>query len=436
MGWTARPGSMVTDTGNVRFTLTRVLARGGQGEVWLTEAEGAAIKISTRPNVGLPGRIEAVARLPIHDLPVAAPRRTLQPPAFGYSMSLITGMMPIGGLGPVGYGEIVSSGDIPEWYVATGALRKRLAVLARLADVLAVLHSRGLVYGDLSAANVLVSEAPARSRVFLIDLDNVRMTDEPAPGAYTVRYAAPEQPDQGASQASDRFSLALLGISILTARNPFYGGLLNSLPAEELHTRPWAALGPWVDDPTDPRNRGGPDALDRGRMLSPLLRRLVAQAFTVGRVEGTRRPAPSLVAAAARTAQWAVTTCNCGWQNYVTAEDCHRCDTPISASYLAIWEPRADGSLVRYRSAPYVVLGEGGVDERSRAVERGPLGLGGEPDAPALVVSGDHREARLVARADELELSAGRLVGDAVAVLNRRARVPLLLRLEKAGGGP
>ncbi len=44
------------------------------------------------------------------------------------------------------------------WWIETGGLKKRLRILKKLSNILAELHSRGLVYGDLSPKNIFVSE--------------------------------------------------------------------------------------------------------------------------------------------------------------------------------------------------------------------------------------------------------------------------------------
>jgi len=56
-------------------------------------------------------------------------------------------------------------------FVQSGGLARRLALLARLARVLASLHGLGIAHGDLSPRNVFVSSTHAHSQVWLIDVD-------------------------------------------------------------------------------------------------------------------------------------------------------------------------------------------------------------------------------------------------------------------------
>ena len=60
--------------------------------------------------------------------------------------------------------------DFGNWFVSTGGLLKRYGVLIKLAIAIRALHSKGLIYCDLSPNNVFVSSNPKKHNVFLIDL--------------------------------------------------------------------------------------------------------------------------------------------------------------------------------------------------------------------------------------------------------------------------
>ncbi len=378
MGWTPQAGLAVVDRGGTRFVLRAEIARGGQGAVFTTQAEGAAVKLSTDNKASptaIDARIRTVSRLPIGDLPVALPRLTLAQPYVGYTMSLLTGMVSSETLARRHGVE-----PILDWYVDSGGLRKRLRVIESLSRILATMHARGLVYGDLSGNNVLVSESPSHHRVFLIDLDNLRYAEEPGTAVFTPNYGAPEQ-DKETSQATDRFSLAVLAHSLITAANPFYGDLLDEMAPEDWG-RPWSAHAAWIDHPDDDSNRWS-KGVPRSVVLSPRLQGLFAQSFTTAlRVPG-QRPHASAFALAAQSALSAVVTClECGWDNYVRDVDCACCSRPLQPIGYRVLEI-AGGKAKPFRHRPFALLDNQGILEATAA----SLGLAGRPGTVALSIS-------------------------------------------------
>ena len=92
MGWVPQAGATVTDASGTHFVLADQIGEGGQGVVFATQAEGAAVKISTARNAAehrkvLERQIADVARMPLADLPVAAPRYPLTGDVVGYTMT-------------------------------------------------------------------------------------------------------------------------------------------------------------------------------------------------------------------------------------------------------------------------------------------------------------------------------------------------------------
>ena len=61
-----------------------------------------------------------------------------------------------------------------------------------MAELLAAIHGRGLVYVDPSPHNVFVSEPADADEVRLIDVDNLRPATTPGRTVYTPGYGAPE----------------------------------------------------------------------------------------------------------------------------------------------------------------------------------------------------------------------------------------------------
>lgn len=432
MGWVPQTGATVTDASGTHFVLADQIGEGGQGVVFATQAEGAAVKISTARDASgrrevLERQIADVARMPLADLPVAAPRYPLTGDVVGYTMTMLTGMTSLASL-TLELGQTFDE----NWYVSTGGLRKRLLAVEMLAEVIAALHARGLVYCDLSANNVLVSAAPDRGRLFLIDLDNLRPLDEPPRRIFTPHYAAPEQGTHGATQASDLFSLAVVAFSVLSAANPFYGELLDSQRPEAYQEAPFAAAAPWIDDPGDDRNRW-PHALPRLLCVSPLLHRIFTDTFTAGRFDPEDRAPAAHFAIAARRARYAVVECaRCGWQSYASRLDCPSCGRQLAGAHLRLYADEG-GRTRPHRLCPVVALSEG---THSHEVSAAALGLIDGPSVVGITVSVHGDDVTVGLEHDDLEFQGSKhggrsrlLPAGSTLTLSRRARCPLILAL-------
>lgn len=107
-------------------------------------------------------------------------------------------------------------------YVAQGSSRSRALALADLACTLTRLHGAGIVYGDLSPANVLIGDfSDGFGRTCLIDPDNLRMEGErdgAACAVFTPHYGAPEKQSGNATPnwTEDAWSFAVLAFRVLT----------------------------------------------------------------------------------------------------------------------------------------------------------------------------------------------------------------------------
>ncbi|MGD9906811.1 MAG: protein kinase, partial [Vicinamibacterales bacterium] len=109
--------------------------------------------------------------------------------------------------------------------------------LRQLADALAYAHARGVVHGDVSADNVLISSDGPVRRVTLLDFGLAWLVEAaseaaervPEPGLFTpvattLDYCAPERlRGEAPSAAGDVYALAVLAYRILTGRFPFGG---------------------------------------------------------------------------------------------------------------------------------------------------------------------------------------------------------------------
>ncbi|MFG2047377.1 hypothetical protein ACGFIW_08120 [Micromonospora sp. NPDC048935] len=121
--------------------------------------------------------------------------------------------------------------DVP----ADGDIRSRMAVCARMAYAMSLMHGADLVYGDLSARNVLYGLRP-RPSVLLVDCDAARVRGSAAVNRQldTPDWEPPERADGPTpqSQVTDRYKLALFILRCLT---PGFGSSVN---------RDWSVAAP------------------------------------------------------------------------------------------------------------------------------------------------------------------------------------------------
>jgi serine/threonine protein kinase len=158
-----------------------------------------------------------------------------------------------------------------------------LRILARLARILADLHGRGLAYGDLSPANVFVSQSLEYAEVWLIDADNIAtQSRDGQQGVFTPDYGAPEilRGESGINTLTDSWSFAVMAYRILTLVHPLKGDVvLEGEP--ELEDAALRGKFPWVDHPID-RSNALSIGLPREVTLNTPLRKLFERCFNAG----------------------------------------------------------------------------------------------------------------------------------------------------------
>jgi hypothetical protein len=160
--------------------------------------------------------------------------------------------------------------------------RQAVTIVHRLAMVLDVLHRNDVVYGDLSATNVLWSARHGRPRIFLIDCDAAWATIGPrgCGGGQTPNFADP-WPSDGTPAAERRRDLYKLGLVFLrlyyrsqlpvTAETPTIDLAADPPITRSVHGLLQGALSPDGDRPT---------AADWMPRLAALDRRLRAAGVT------------------------------------------------------------------------------------------------------------------------------------------------------------
>jgi eukaryotic-like serine/threonine-protein kinase len=294
--------AMVWDAVGRPVQLGRRLRVDEQSELWeAADGSTAVVVLRSRASsdaVRLDARLSVIRRLDLSGLPLSRLGVPLRRPYVGYTTDMTAGLVPVGHLAsPAG-------ANLTAWYASTGGLGWRLRLLARVAAALALLNSRGVVYGNPSHDNILVPDAPPTSvpsapsggelpvpdEVWLTDVHNVTVEAEVRQAAeVTAGCAAPEvfTGRLGVSSLSDAFAFAVLAFHTLTAVHPFLG---DAVYDGELALRDEAFAGrlPWIDDAADDRNRcryGVP----RAWVVSPALHVMFERTFVAGRWEPASR---------------------------------------------------------------------------------------------------------------------------------------------------
>lgn len=307
----AEPPAAVTDQHQVSYRLAELLGEGGQGAVFRTPEHGVAIKLiyEDDPKAAhlLDQRLGQMRTRPLWDWPISRPFSILVPGGEGansyngYVMDLRDGAVPISRL--IGSeNEWDDPAELIHWYnVTTGGLRRRLVLLASAAETLAWLRAIPFVYADPSPNNILISKSLADEDVWLIDPDNIglrrRGSAEPGVGTqqaltvFTPGYAAPEVVGRRshATTLSDAFAFAVIAFEVLTLRHPFVGDVIDA-GSPDLESEAYAGKWPWIDHPTDTRNKCAQGLRPRSLMLNKKLQALAHEAFGAGRDDPAARP--------------------------------------------------------------------------------------------------------------------------------------------------
>ncbi|MCB9609592.1 MAG: hypothetical protein H6716_23575 [Polyangiaceae bacterium] len=327
-----------------------------------------------------------VRRLDLGELHVAKPIAVLKKPYVGYVAEFLGDMVPIKSL------MEAPSTDTVRWHIDTGSLRRRLRVLAHAGEVLHGLHSRGVVYTDVSHNNVFVSEPIDAVETWLIDLDNLSHDSDPLRAIYTPGYGAPEvvAGASGCTSLSDAWGFAVLVWHTLTLHHPFIGDLVNN-GEPELEEEALAGRLPWVGHSTDDRNLCS-DGLPADLVLAGRLTELAKRTFEDGVHDRKQRASISDWVERLHVAADQTVSCpGCGGTYFVTSPECPWCDEPrpsITPVRLTRWHP--DKGLVegatRLWQLPLtgeglvltrrMTAGETGVAARAAHVELTPVERG------------------------------------------------------------
>lgn len=347
----------VLDQHGQSYELTGRIGEGGQGIVCKTNYPNVLVKVARatteEKKASWTNKIRALMRQPLEGLPIAHPLALITHPQPGYVMELMDGLVPMNELMQEATDALMSDAGL-SGYVKTGGLLRRLRILARLARVLADLHGRGLAYGDLSPANVFVSQSLEYAEAWLIDADNVAsQSRDGQQGVFTPDYGAPEilRGESGINTLTDSWSFAVLAYRVLTLIHPLKGDVVLEGEPE----REEAALRgelPWVDHPVD-RSNALSIGLPREFTLNAPLRALFEQCFNAGLNNPGERPSLNEWADAFEAATGHCDQCeSCGSTFFYTSKHiCPFCDHAQDANRTIL--------LQEYRYMPPNLLREG-----------------------------------------------------------------------------
>jgi len=325
-----KPEKLIDDSNNTHNTVA-ILGEGGQGRVVTTTVSSIAIKFTLDEDSRAPitdvklvqqykRQVQKILTLPIPShLPITIPKAPLRD-RVGYTMEMLPNMkswkdtfslkqhqselddwpqfyvnnLPDSNPNTI---ELVSN-----WvaYASTGSAKRRLFALYKASLILQELHSRGILYGDVSDNNIYIDQKDINT-IWFIDADNLRYDSSRRLGGFqTEGFGAPELNSEPYEYhiESDCHSFAVLAFLTLTGTHPFLSGETiqnaeeNDWEQEGTVTMEvLAAMGgvPWIGDENDTSNSSH-GMFDRNNVISSKLYQLFDQTFTNGRNATWTRP--------------------------------------------------------------------------------------------------------------------------------------------------
>lgn len=285
--------------------ISKKIGQGGQGAVYKTKDKNVIIKLVLDESTGLPLKNEnfynnfknQINEIRIIEIPkelhIAKPVNLLAKPLSGYTMLMLSGMIPISNL------IIPKNKKLSEFYLETGGLKRRLTLLKELSKTIAYMQSNSLVYADISPNNIFISEKINDNNLWLIDPDNIRHEIDFNNSFFTPGYGAPEiyTGKMTNTTFSDSYTFAVLAFEVLALLHPFEGELVinggggwDDDDDEDYQELAYRGEIPWVDDINDDENFSD-KGIPRDIILSNKMKELFQQTFSYnGRAKPMSRP--------------------------------------------------------------------------------------------------------------------------------------------------
>jgi len=151
----------------------------------------------------------------------------------GYIMRMMEDMKPISHLMKNSFKNIEECYNY--YNQETGGLRRRLEILKKIAYNLYYLHSKGIVYGDISSNNIFISMDSKYTEVWFIDCDNIDYSYDIDYTIGTDGFCSPEirkvlapynMGKQNNTIENDIYAFASLAFNVLFLADPFRGSIL------------------------------------------------------------------------------------------------------------------------------------------------------------------------------------------------------------------
>lgn len=311
----------VTDINGIRYTLGEEIGSGGQGKVFRCANDGRrAIKIFDSSNT----QIESIRRLRLDNEIFIVPEIPLRENN-GYVMEFLEEGMQ--SLESVFWKPLKDHDFSAEWFAETGGLEKRYKVLAKIADALHYLHSRGLIYHDISLKNIFVSASPLNSAVCFIDCDNITYdTDAPHQMIGTPGFIPPEfYSKKHYGSLSEVFSFAILAFMILRTAHPFRGKFYQENSPSVFEEKYKSGALPYIDDLQDPSNHM-PSLFSEENVFSQRLSEMFRSVFGEGLHNPLSRQSIAIWSNVFHTLQVRLIKCdNCGNHYLHSQKGCPWC---------------------------------------------------------------------------------------------------------------
>ncbi len=277
----------VVDNNRVSYNVDHRIGEGSQGETYLLEGGNHIVKLfkGNFNDTEIRAKINFLINLNLDKQTYSVPLREIVSPRSGYISEFASGMV---SMSELKYTPQVQ--DFGNWYVSTGGLLKRYGVLIKLAIAIRALHSKGLIYCDLSPNNVFVSSNPRKHNVFLIDLDNLRYKTGIIHNIFTPFYGAPEVVRMIAPNTvmSDSYSFAVMAYELLACNHPLIGDMVDE-GEPEIEEAALRGELPWVEDKNDDRNSRS-TGLPSTFFISKSVMRLFHRTFEEGLNDPMKRP--------------------------------------------------------------------------------------------------------------------------------------------------
>jgi serine/threonine protein kinase len=277
----------VVDKHGKSYNIASRLGEGSQGETFLLEGGSHIVKLfkNVVNETELKSKINFLISLNLDKNYYSVPTQEIITPSCGYISEFASGMTP---LSVLKMSPAVT--DFQEWYLSTGGLLKRYGVLIKLANAIRSLHSKGLIYCDLSPNNVFISSDQRKHNVFLIDMDNLRYKTSIVHNIYTPFYGAPEIVKGIAPNTvmSDCYSFAVIAYELLACNHPLMGDMVDE-GEPEVEEQAMRGELPWVEDQNDDSNIRS-TGLPSDCFVSNKVMKLFHRTFEEGLNDPMRRP--------------------------------------------------------------------------------------------------------------------------------------------------